>query len=64
MLEIASAFLVCVGWKAKGITAVCRENVVTYWLHLQSVKKMAARKSCNPLILWLLDQGSNLGPAD
>ena len=31
MLEIASAFLVCVGWKAKVITAVCREIVVTLW---------------------------------
>jgi hypothetical protein len=29
MLEIASAFLGCVGWKSKAITALCREIVVT-----------------------------------
>ena len=30
-LEIASAFSVCVGCKAKVITALCREIVVTLW---------------------------------
>ena len=29
MLDIAPAFLVCVGCKAKVITALCREIVVT-----------------------------------